>query len=116
MKCAQCGKEFEPAKRRPNQKYCSEQCRGKAHWARKKLLNPHSPKPKKCVYCGKEFEPYRSYQKYCSHKCKDESNYRLNHEKILERAKAYYAEHCEELRAKQKIYYITGKWPKGKLT
>lgn len=25
---------------------------------------------KKCAVCGKEFIPYRSYQKYCSKKCR----------------------------------------------
>ena len=57
----------------------------------------------KCAQCGAEFEEKKHgrRRKYCSRQCKWQDYYMCNH---------------EELRAKQKIYYITGKWPKGKLT
>ncbi|MBR0287944.1 MAG: hypothetical protein IJQ82_03095 [Selenomonadaceae bacterium] len=60
----------------------------------------------KCANCGAEFEPskYAPNAKCCSKKCS--------------RAVAFqnwYQAHREEFLLKQKIYRITGKYPKGKL-
>lgn len=33
MKCPVCGAEFEPARNHPNQKYCSEKCKGIDYYA-----------------------------------------------------------------------------------
>ena len=34
MKCLKCGREFDPNKRHPKQKYCSVKCRVKAYYER----------------------------------------------------------------------------------
>ena len=33
MKCKMCGREFEPARNHPHQKYCSVKCKGIGYYA-----------------------------------------------------------------------------------
>ena len=64
MKCAHCGKEFEP--KSVNHRYCSRQCQmeaARADWKALGIL-------KTCEWCYKEFEATNSRVKYCSEACR----------------------------------------------
>lgn len=80
----------------------------------------------KCLNCGKEFEPTSSRQKHCCRHCKEQYGWRRSNRKRSkdpvararknEHSKRYYREHCEEIKLKQKIYYLTGEWRRGRMT
>ncbi len=52
-----------------------------------------------CEYCGTKFVTWHSRQKYCSDLCRQKDHWRKNRADILER---------------QKVYRITGKYPRKK--
>lgn len=80
--CKHCGKEMPPGTR-PNKRYCSAQCRGKARYLkhreefsersreRYRQLKAQKPQTAACKYCGKEFTKEDGRQQaYCSVTCK----------------------------------------------
>ena len=70
---------------------------------------------KRCEMCGKEYEPAKchSYQKYCSSKCRNRSQYLRHGEKIKERNRAYQRAHRDEINAYRHYYrQICGRQPK----
>lgn len=67
--CPICGKVFKP---KPNEKYCSYECKNIARnrslsLSRKQRRTGYSVK--KCEVCGKEFKPVNGSQKCCSPEC-----------------------------------------------
>lgn len=79
--CPICGKVFEP---KPNEKYCSYECKNIAHnrllsLARKQRRTGYSVK--KCEVCGKEFKPVNGSQKCCSPECSIGERRRKTHAK-----------------------------------
>lgn len=69
--CAQCDAEFTPA--RKDGAYCSENCRSRAHRARK-----IGDRARQCADCRAEFTPKRSDASYCSAPCRKRANQRTN--------------------------------------
>lgn len=61
--CDQCGREFQPRRRR--QRFCSPTCKLAFHGLLKK-----APERAKCTYCGAEFKPRRSTAKFCRPACR----------------------------------------------
>ena len=53
-----------------------------------------------CDYCGTKFVSYHSRQKYCSDECRQQDYYSKHHADILKR---------------QKVYRMTGKYPRKKI-
>lgn len=87
MKCALCGKRFEPkaVRKGPSApKYCSPTCRFRAAHVGKPL---EPLKPVKCAVCKTLFTPTRpSQQAYCSAKCRSHAAYvRRKEDGYLER-------------------------------
>lgn len=69
MKCAYCGKEYEPKKAGRTPKYCSRECCRAADRDNKRMRYVwKSEKADKCLQCGKEI-PARS-KKFCSAICR----------------------------------------------
>ena len=73
VKCAVCGKEFEPDYHSLNlktqQKYCGAKCRNEGQKLRYKERNKTGRQ--KCFWCKKEyvFSRYNPYRKFCSAIC-----------------------------------------------
>ena len=81
MKCAYCGKDFEPTKYRELRKYCSRKCYYKARYHRE---HPKQAKTKTCLTCGKEFETFFGKTKFCSPKCRNKWSNRKIYERLKE--------------------------------
>lgn len=62
----------------------------------------------KCEHCGCEFEPNRSFQRYCSVKCRNRAYKKSHREEIRCAQSKYRAAHREELYLKQKRRHIFG--------
>ena len=73
VKCAVCGKEFEPHYHSLNpktqQKYCSAKCRKQAQKLRYRQRKKTAMQ--KCFWCKKEyiFSQYNPHRKFCSASC-----------------------------------------------
>jgi len=65
QECGFCKKVFRP-KTRKSTSYCSIICMYKGRAEKMKVVWPK----KSCQNCGGEFQPTRSYQIYCSYKCR----------------------------------------------
>ena len=79
--CPICGKVFKP---KPNEKYCSYECKNIARnkllsLARKRRRTGYSVK--NCEICGKEFKPVNGSQKCCSPECSIGERRRKTHAK-----------------------------------
>lgn len=61
--CLQCNIKFKPCYGNPEQKYCSQQCAGKAYALPNKI----------CPICNTEFKPKINKQEHCSRKCANNS-------------------------------------------
>lgn len=58
----------------------------------------------KCEHCGKEFEPYRSWQKYCSVKCKNGAYYAANREALRLKQAEYRKKNREKVNKKNRLW------------
>jgi predicted nucleic acid-binding Zn ribbon protein len=67
MICQCCGKEFKS--KANSQKYCSQECYGKARAARDKAAREKRKEQAVCIVCGKTFKR-KTYEKTCSEECK----------------------------------------------
>ena len=76
MKCAYCGKDFEPTAYRGLRKYCSRRCYFNARYHRE---HPKQAKQKICLTCGAEFETFFGQRKFCSDKCRNMWNNSKRH-------------------------------------
>ena len=72
--CVICGTQFTArCQRKP--KYCSEQCRRKAHNAKRPYTyEPKEMLEKTCVVCGTAFKSFQNRAKYCSERCANKAN------------------------------------------
>jgi predicted nucleic acid-binding Zn ribbon protein len=77
MICQCCGKEFKS--KANSQKYCSQECYGKARAARDKAAREKRKEQAVCVVCGKTFKR-KGYEKICSEECRKVS--RKVHERV----------------------------------
>lgn len=64
--CSVCGRMFEPY--RSYQRYCSKECREKAH-KKKYEYKKNQTFEVKCAECGTTFETNDGKRKYCSKEC-----------------------------------------------
>jgi hypothetical protein len=73
VRCAVCGREFEPdyysLNLKTQQKYCSAKCRSEGQ--KLKYNKRKKPAKAKCFWCKKEyvFSRYNPYRKFCSASC-----------------------------------------------
>ena len=67
MICQCCGKEFKS--KANSQKYCSQECYGKARAARDKATREKRKEQAVCVVCGKTFKR-KDKEKICSEECR----------------------------------------------
>jgi predicted nucleic acid-binding Zn ribbon protein len=67
MICQCCGKEFKS--KANSQKYCSQECYGKAKMARDRAAREKQKEKAVCVVCGKNFKR-KGYEKICSEECR----------------------------------------------
>ncbi len=65
--CAQCGKSF--SQRRPDQKFCSQDCSNKAFPGAGGRTPTAGLEPRTCPVCDRQFQPYRDNQVACSREC-----------------------------------------------
>lgn len=77
MICQCCGKEFKS--KANSQKYCSQECYGKAKMARDRAAREKQKEKAVCVVCGKNFKR-KGYEKICSEECRKVS--KKVHERI----------------------------------
>jgi 5-methylcytosine-specific restriction endonuclease McrA len=85
--CEKCGKEFIPYKRRPNQKYCCENCG-----------NAALQKKYRSIYRDKYIETDRNYRaNHLEEEKINHRNYYLSHkDQCIARAKKWHLEHPEK--------------------
>lgn len=81
--CPFCGEEFNPS--RSDQVYCTEKCREKAKWEKKKTVLTE----RICPICGKSFMPSRNKQVCCSPKCSFRKIYLENSERHKQQSKEW---------------------------
>ena len=80
--CPMCGNVFNP---KPNEKYCSYECKYQARHMSFKLSKDSV---RICAHCGKEFEPKIGTQKCCSRECSKEVELLKSRERSEARRKA----------------------------
>lgn len=78
LRCAVCDEPFTA--KRPEARYCSNRCSGRAERSRKATPRTVKPKPEKhgirdftCVVCETPFKSGMPWAKYCSRSCRDKS-------------------------------------------
>ena len=91
--CPFCGKEFIPPHRQ-DQIYCSDVCRDKAKWEKKKRVLTE----RICLVCGKEFMPTVNKQVCCSPECTFKKIYLENPEKKKKQAKQWRLDNPERVK------------------
>jgi len=67
MICKGCDEEFEP--KRKGQSYCSNACRERAYYLKRKVIKGPTTYHRVCVQCDREFDTISPVKKLCSPEC-----------------------------------------------
>ena len=114
--CESCGILFFPAKRHPNQKYCSKKCYSKQY--REANKEKIVEREKQYREANKEKITKYSKQYYEANKEKEKEQskqyYKANKEKVGKRGKQYRKANKEKIKEKNERYYKANKEKVGK--